>query len=241
METAVLLSAGLDSAVLAADEGRRGGVHPIYVSTGLAWEQQELAALDRLLTTPPFASLAPLARLTFTVRDLYPATHWALRGEPPAFDTPDEDVYLTGRNVILLTKASIYCAQHQIGRIALGPLVGNPFPDATPEFFASMARALSLGLAHDIHIDAPFADKEKSDVIKLGVELGVPLELTLSCMNPHLRRAASRRDTTSQRLLGGQAPDIEHCGVCSKCRERRDAFNEAGVEDRTRYAVQPIR
>jgi 7-cyano-7-deazaguanine synthase len=104
-----------------------------------------------------------------------------------------------------------------------------------------MARALSLGLAHDIHIDAPFADKEKSDVIKLGVELGVPLELTLSCMNPHLRRAASRRDTTSQRLLGGQAPDIEHCGVCSKCRERRDAFNEAGVEDRTRYAVQPIR
>src|ERR1044071_4633899 len=105
---AVLLSAGLDSAVLAASEARRSHVQPIYVSTGLAWEQQELAALDRLLTTPPFASLAPLARLTFTVRDLYPATHWALRGEPPAFDTPDEDVYLTGRNVILLSKAAIY-------------------------------------------------------------------------------------------------------------------------------------
>jgi len=241
VETAVLLSAGLDSAVLAAYEACRGRVHPIYVRTGLAWEQRELSALERLLATPSFKSLAPLARLTFTVRDLYPATHWALRGEPPAFDTPDEDVYLTGRNVILLTKASIYCAQHQIGRIALGPLAGNPFPDATPEFFASMARALSLGLAHDIHIDAPFADKEKSDVIKLGVELGVPLELTLSCMNPHLRRATSRRDTTSQRWLGGEAADIEHCGVCSKCRERRDAFNEAGVEDRTRYAVQPIR
>ena len=222
--TAVLLSAGLDSAVLAAYEARSAGVQPIYVSTGLAWESVELAALDRLLTTKPYASLAPLATLTFTVRDLYPPTHWALRGEPPAFDTPDEDVYLTGRNIILLTKASIYCAQHRIGRIALGPLAGNPFPDATPQFFAAMAHALGLGLAHDIRIDTPFADKEKSEVITLGVELGVPLELTLSCMNPR-----------------AQAGEIEHCGVCSKCRERRDAFIEAGVEDRTRYAVQPAR
>src|SRR5512133_1343136 len=184
MTTAVLLSAGLDSAVLAACEARGSHVQPIYVSTGLAWEQQELAALDRLLATAPFTSLLPLAHLTFTVRDLYPASHWALRGEPPAFDTPDEDVYLTGRNVILLTKASIYCAQHGIERIALGPLAGNPFPDATPEFFAAMARALSLGLAHQIRIDTPFARMEKSDVIRIGMELGVALELTLSCMNP---------------------------------------------------------
>src|SRR6266850_299765 len=154
----------------------------VLLSAGLAWEGAELAALDQLLATPPYASLAPLARLTFTVRDLYPPTHWALRGEPPAFDTPDEDVYLTGRNIILLTKAGIYCAQRGITRIALGPLAGNPFPDATPEFFQSMARALSLGLAHSIRIDAPFADKTKEEVIAMGVELGVPLELTLSCM-----------------------------------------------------------
>ena len=218
--TAVLLSAGLDSAVLAAREARSGPVHPIYVSAGLAWEQQELAALDRLLATAPFAALAPVARLTFTVRDLYPATHWALRGEPPAFDTPDEDVYLTGRNVILLSKAGIYCAQHRIGRIALGPLAGNPFPDATPEFFAAMARALSLGLAHELTVETPFAEMDKSEVVRLGVELGVPLELTLSCMNPQEGR---------------------HCGQCSKCRERRDAFNEAGVPDPTTYAVAPIR
>ena len=218
--TAVLLSAGLDSAVLAASEARAGTVHPIYVSAGLAWEAEELAALERLLSAPAFASLAPLARLTFTVSDLYPSTHWALRGEPPAFETPDEDVYLTGRNVMLLSKAAIYCAQHGITRIALGPLAGNPFPDATPEFFDSMARALSLGLAHTIRIAAPFARKEKAEVIAIGVELGVPLELTLSCMNPKAGM---------------------HCGLCSKCRERRDGFNEAGLVDPTGYAVQPVR
>ena len=217
---AVLLSAGLDSAVLAAAEARESDVQPIYVSAGLAWEAAELAALDHLLAGPPYQRLAPLARLTFTVRDLYPPNHWAIRGEPPAFDTPDEDVYLTGRNIVLLSKAAMYCAQHQITRIALGPLAGNPFPDATPAFFAAMARALSLGLAHPIEIAAPFATLEKHEVIARGLALGVPLALTLSCMNPR---------------------NGLHCGQCSKCRERRDAFNEAGVEDPTAYAVAPRR
>ena len=217
----VLISAGLDSAVLAAAEARTARVHPVYVSAGLAWEGQEIAALESLLAAPPYAGcLAPLAQLTFTVRDLYPATHWALRGEPPAFDTPDEDVYLTGRNVVLLSKAAIYCAQQRIPRIAIGPLAGNPFPDATPEFFAAMGHALSLGLAQPIAIAAPFATMEKSEVIALGVELGVPLERTLSCMNPQQGR---------------------HCGRCSKCRERRDAFHEASIADPTAYAVAPLR
>ena len=113
---------------------------------------------------------------------------------------------------MLLTKAAIYCAQHRIERIALGPLAGNPFPDATPQFFAAMEGALSLGLAHRIEVAAPFASMDKSEVIRLGVELGVPLELTLSCMNPREGR---------------------HCGQCSKCRERRDAFADAGVDDPT--------
>lgn len=219
--SAVLLSAGLDSAVLAASELRRSPVHPIYVCAGLAWEREERRALDRLLASAPFAGrTAPLVQLAFTVEDLYPATHWALRGTPPAFDTPDEDVYLAGRNVVLLSKAAIYCAQHDIPRIALGPLAGNPFPDATREFFGAMARALSLGLAHPIEVATPFAEMHKADVVRLGAELGVPLGLTMSCMNPR---------------------EGLHCGRCSKCRERRDAFAEAGADDPTRYATRPLR
>ncbi len=208
--TVVLFSAGLDSAVLAAAEARTSIVHPVYVSTGLAWELEERAAVDRLLRAPAFAALQPLASLAFTVTDVYPPSHWALRGQPPAYDTPDEDVYLTGRNVVLLSKAGIFCARHGIGRIAMGLLRGNPFPDATPAFMAAMASALSLGLAHPIAIDAPFAGMSKAEVIRLGRDLGVPLSLTLSCMNP----------------AGGQA-----CGRCSKCRERIDAFAAAGIDE----------
>src|SRR5262245_62727869 len=80
---AVLFSSGLDSAVLAASEARTSDVHPLYVSTGLAWERDELTAVDRLLATPAFSGMATVARLAFTVTDLYPPTHWALRGTPP--------------------------------------------------------------------------------------------------------------------------------------------------------------
>jgi len=195
-------------------------VHPIYVSAGLAWEAEERAMLERLLRSPAYHGLVALTMLEFAVGDLYPKGHWALSGKPPGFDTPDEDVYLVGRNVMLLTKAAIHCAQRNIGRIALGPLAENPFPDATPEFFSTLSRALSLGLAHPIEIATPFADRHKAEVIALGTQLGVPLELTLSCMNPQHGR---------------------HCGQCSKCRERRDAFIAAGIADPTPYVVAPLR
>lgn len=215
---AVLFSAGLDSAVLlahAAREHAAAAVQPVYVSAGLAWEAEEQAMARRLLTSGAYSSnVEELVSLNVDMRDVYPPTHWAIRGEPPAYDTPDEDVYIEGRNVVLLSKASVFMARRRIARVMIGPLAGNPFPDATPRFFDAMGRALSEGLAAPIAIDAPFLRMDKSEVIRLGQALGVPLQLTLSCMQPR----------------GGI-----HCGRCSKCRERVDAFRKAGVVDPTTY------
>ena len=215
----MLLSGGLDSAVLAAQEARTYVVHPVYVAAGLAWEEAEQRMIASLLARAPFTNapngVLPLARLEFGMRDVYPASHWALRGTPPAYDTPDEDVYLHGRNVALLSKAAVYAATRKISRLVVAPLAGNPFPDATPQFFSALTAALSLGLAAPVDISAPFAHLHKEDVVKIGARLGVPFELTLSCMNPS--------GTT-------------HCGLCSKCRERRDAFHAAGISDPTTYA-----
>lgn len=216
-EAAVLCSAGLDSVVLLAHEAQRGPVTPVYVSVGLAWEDAERRALTRVLSSPAYAGRTrPVAVLELTMRDIYAPTHWALTGQPPAYDTPDEDVYLVGRNLVLLTKAGIYASQRGLGRLVIGPLAGNPFPDARPAFFDAMARALTLGLEHVITIEAPFASWHKDDVIRRGLELGVPLAHSLSCMNP-------RGD--------------QHCGACSKCRERHDAFVKGGVPDPTTYAA----
>ena len=222
MATAVLFSGGLDSAVLLAQElAGGGGAQPIHVRAGLAWEDAEARAIGRLLAAPPFAGRArPSIALAIDMRDVYPPTHWAVIGRPPDYDTPDEDVYLEGRNIVLIAKAAVLCARLGLDRLAIGPLAGNPFPDATPEFFATMGRAMTLGLARPLAIAAPFARLHKEDVIKIGVELGVPLGLTLSCMNPSGDR---------------------HCGRCSKCRERRDAFVAAGVADPTTYAEESPR
>jgi 7-cyano-7-deazaguanine synthase len=215
---AVLFSAGLDSAVLlahAAQENPSASIQPIYVSAGLAWEAEERAMAERLLGSGAFgARVLELVALTNDMRDVYPPGHWAIRGEPPAYDTPDEDVYIEGRNIVLLSKASVFMARRGLSRVLIGPLAGNPFPDATPQFFDAMAHALSTGLSAPIGIEAPFAGMDKADVIRLGRKLGVPLELTLSCMQPR----------------GGA-----HCGRCSKCRERIDAFREAGGADPAEY------
>lgn len=217
----VLCSAGLDSAVLVALEACERLVQPVYVSVGLAWEAAERALLDRLvdaLNRAParHGRIAPAVRLTVGMLDVYPAAHWAVRGTPPAYDSPDEEVYLEGRNVVLLAKAAVFAARERISRIALGPLAANPFPDATPEFFHTMARALSLGLDRPLEIVTPLSHMHKEDVIKLGAELDVPFELTMSCMNPVGER---------------------HCGKCSKCRERHYGFRDAGMEDPTEYGV----
>ena len=216
---AVLFSSGLDSAVLLAHAARKwpdAAIQPIYVSAGLAWEREEREMAARFLAASNLdAKVLPLAALTVDMRDVYPASHWAIRGEPPAYDTPDEDVYLEGRNIVLLSKASVFMARARIPRVLIGPLAGNPFPDATQTFFESMGQALSIGLDAPIAIEAPFAVMKKADVIRLGMSLGVQFELTLSCMQPR---------------------DGQHCGRCSKCRERIEAFKEAGWEDPAKYA-----
>jgi 7-cyano-7-deazaguanine synthase len=147
------------------------------------------------------------------MRDVYPPEHWAVRGEAPAYDTPDSDVYIEGRNVVLLSKAAVFAARAKLSRILIGTLACNPFPDASTAFFEAMGRALSIGLDASIAIEAPYAGLRKADVIRRGVALGVPFELTLSCMQP---------------------VNAHHCGRCSKCRERREAFVAARIEDPAR-------
>jgi 7-cyano-7-deazaguanine synthase len=134
--------------------------------------------------------------------------------------------------------------------VVIGTLEHNPFPDATPEFRSTLARALSLGLAHDLRIDAPYAGTSKAGVVRRGVALGVPFDLTLSCMAPQRsgpwsgasdRGSGSNSEQSGQhRSATGHWPPATahyiHCGKCSKCRERHDAFVEAGIRDPTEYA-----
>lgn len=211
--TAVLISGGLDSAILLAELLRAGGeVHPLYVRGGLGWEEVERESLGRFLRSVATTRLHPLEILEMPVGDLLTG-HWSLtgRGVPDA-DSPDEAVFLPGRNVLLLAKALIWCHRRGVAAVALATLKGNPFPDATPGFFRDFGAAVNLGIGGAVAIQRPFGTLEKVEVMRLG--RGLPLELTFSCIRP---------------------VDGRHCGRCNKCAERRRAFIEAGMTDPTGY------
>src|SRR5207249_4297052 len=132
----------------------------------------------------------------------------------PGADSPDEAVFLPGRNLLLLAKAMLWCHLNGVQKLALGLLGSNPFPDAGPAFFAACQEAVKLAVGSRIQVLRPYAGLKKTEVMHRGRQL--PLELTFSCIQP----------------IAGR-----HCGCCNKCAERRRAFADAGLPDRTEYSL----
>ena len=210
---AVLSSGGLDSCALLAEEAKTSEVYPIYVRCGLAWEEMERRALERFLRALNDRHVQPVTTLSVSAEAMYGA-HWSISGNNiPGAEESNSAVYLPGRNILLLGLAAIWCSTHNVSRIAIGSLGGNPFPDASPKFFNDFASALSLGLDHPIEVKADFRNLAKWELIRQYRYL--PLEATLTCMAPQ---------------------GLKHCARCNKCEERKSAFEKAGVQDLTDYA-----
>jgi 7-cyano-7-deazaguanine synthase len=209
----VLASGGLDSSVLIAQTASDAEVYPIYIKCGLAWEETELEGLRAFIEALKNPRVMPLTVLSAPMAAVY-GNHWSVTGAAvPGADAPDEMVFLPGRNIILIGLAAVWCSTHGVERIVIGSLGGNPFPDATPEFFDSFSRALTIGLGRKVRVEAPWLGLHKDDVIRRFKDL--PLELTFTCMAPRAGK---------------------HCGQCNKCRERQMAFENSGISDRTVYA-----
>jgi 7-cyano-7-deazaguanine synthase len=210
---AVLMSGGSDSAILAADLARQGRlVHPIYIRFGLRWEDVELQYAKRFLAALGSPMIRPLVVLDQPMEDVY-GDHWSRTGQVPDADSQDEAVYLPGRNILLMSKASVWCALNGVHAIYSGVLSGNPFPDASSGFFESLSKTLSEGLNWPIQIVRPYSGLSKTDVLELGRNL--PLEHTFSCLNP---------------------VEGHHCGTCNKCAERHKGFRDMGINDKTVYS-----
>lgn len=211
---AALVSGGIESAAMLATLSARGRVQSLYIRGGHQWEAVELYWLRRLLRTLRSPNLLPLVVLDMPVRDSYRHAGWSLSGRHvPSGKTRDEAVYLPGRNILLLSKAAVFCAERGIPRLAIGTLGSNPFPDASAGFHRRFAKVLAEGLAKPISIERPFDKLHKDEVIQRTHD--VPWEMTFSCIAPR---------------------SLRHCGRCNKCAERKKAFRAADVADPTRYA-----
>jgi 7-cyano-7-deazaguanine synthase len=214
-QTALLLSGGIDSAVLLKEllnDGRQ--VVPIYVRTGCTWEACERRSIEQLLAALACPEIADLVVLEMPLADLY-GDHWSISGSNVPSDSTDDDaVYLPGRNPLMLIKPALWCRMHGTRHIALATLAANPFPDATPTFFRQFETMLREAVGGELQILRPFEKLSKAQVLELGRDL--PLDLTFSCLAP---------------------VDGRHCGRCNKCGERKQGFRDVGIVDRTLYAA----
>jgi 7-cyano-7-deazaguanine synthase len=130
-----------------------------------------------------------------------------------AFSQP---IVVPFRNAIFLSIAVSYAAGIGAKKIFYGAHGSDAkfYPDCRPEFYKSFEATAKLGTEISVQIQAPFCGVSKAELIKVGVDLGVPFELTWSC------------------YLDG----AKHCGKCESCVNRKNAFKQAGVADPTQYA-----
>jgi 7-cyano-7-deazaguanine synthase len=219
---AVLVGGGIDSTILLAllaehTTAKQTKIYPVFVSFGLAWESAEISYLKNFVAKLKSTTLKEITILKQPMDDIY-GKHWSVTGEAvPDRNSEDSAVELPGRNVLLLAKTAVWCSTRNINTIALGILAGNPFSDATIEFFDHLEASLSLALDRSFVILRPFANLKKQEVVKLGEKY--PLAFTFSCINP----------------AKSESGETVHCGACNKCEERRRGFISAGIIDPTRY------
>lgn len=121
--------------------------------------------------------------------------------------------YVPFRNGLFLSSAASIALSHGCSKIMYGAhaddAAGAAYPDCSLDFVNAMNQAIYLGSGNQLTIEAPFVSLTKADVVKKGLELGVPYELTWSCYE------------------GGEKP----CGKCGTCIDRQRAFEKNGVVD----------
>jgi len=216
----VLLSGGLDSATVLAMAGAQG-----YECYALSFDygqrhSAELQAARKIADT--FGAIEhQILHLDLNKFGGSALTDTNL--EVPT--SPAEGIpitYVPARNTIFLSMALAWAEVLQADDIFIGvnAVDYSGYPDCRPEFikaYETMANlATKVGVeGHHLTIHTPLIDMTKAEIIQAGVEKGVNYSLTISCY------AADEQ---------GRA-----CGVCDSCRLRRKGFEDAGVEDPTRY------
>jgi 7-cyano-7-deazaguanine synthase len=217
MKAVCLVSGGPDSAVAAAIAKKEG--YELYC---LSFNYGQIASKElesaKKITKALGAKEHRVVDISF-LKDLYGSGVTALLDEGiPMPERFEQSVIVPFRNGIFLSIAAGYAAAIGADAIFYGAQGDDArfYPDCRQEFVSAISKAISSGTESKLSVRNPLADKTKADVIKLAVKFKVPLELTWSC---YLNLKV-------------------HCGRCESCRNRKRAFEEAGIKDPTKYANQ---
>jgi len=218
-----LLSGGLDSCVAAAWAARRFRLHLLHAAYGQRTAARELRAFEAIagaLEVPRerrlLISIDALRRVrgSSLTDDTLPVE----RGDPDPARIPG--TYVPFRNAHLLAAAVSWAEVLGARQVVIGCVEedSSGYPDCRGEFLEAFARAVAAGTRPDarIAIVAPLLHQRKAAIVRLGIELGAPLQHTWSCYTGEERA----------------------CGTCESCRLRLRGFRDAGTEDPIPYEPQ---
>lgn len=226
----VLLSGGLDSAVVAT-MARRGGreVHALTFRYGQR-HSVELEAAKRVASA---VGVSQHIEIQLDAR-AFASSSLTGGGEVPKGRSDDEisggipSTYVPARNLVFLSMAGAYAQSVGAGEIHIGvnAVDYSGYPDCRPRFIEAYQEALRLATpaadgGASITVCTPIIDMTKAQIIRAGAELGVDFSITHSCYDPDSHGGA--------------------CGACDSCVLRRRGFEEAGVPDPTRYSKEVVR
>lgn len=157
-------------------------------------------------------------------------------------DIPKEDysvetqrsTVVPNRNMVFLSIAASYAILIGAKRVYYAAHHNDEavYPDCRLEFVDALNEALNEGNYETVRVWCPFIKMTKTKVVEIGEKLGVPFEDTWSCYDPVI---ATHVEGTGL-IPADWGSQHMHCGVCGTCRERKNAFEVAGVEDPTVYA-----
>lgn len=210
----VVLSGGPDSATVAYWAKKQG--YDVYC---LSCKYGQIASKEvehaELIAKKLGASLQVID--LSSLKDIYLGVTSVCDANIEMTENFSQPIIVPFRNAIFLSVAVAYAVSVGATKIFYGAHGSDePFyPDCRKEFYKSFEATARLGTDEEITVESPLSGGPKSDVIKRGLELGVPFELTWSC------------------YFGGD----KHCGKCESCVNRKRAFMEAQIKDPTEYEL----
>ena len=219
MKAVCLLSGGMDSSTLAYLARSRGyDLLALHLNYGQRTEARELRAARAVAERLGVLEFLPVSveyLRRFGRSSLTDSSVEVEQFDPAKPELPN--TYVPFRNGNLLAIATSYAESRDADTIFIGvqALDYSGYPDCRPQFIEAFQRVIDLGTADttSIRLETPFVGLSKTDILRIGTDLGVPYDLTWSCYQG----------------------EEEACGVCGSCHFRQAAFAELGLEDPIPY------
>jgi 7-cyano-7-deazaguanine synthase len=218
----VCLSGGMDSCVCASLAARDYDVYALHFSYGQRTEARELRSAEEVARIVGVRELLPLRIDLFrriggsALTD--PGIAVPVAGDEASIGHEVPVTYVPFRNAHFLSAAVSWAEVLGAKTVFIGAVEqdSSGYPDCRPAYYEAFNRLIEEGTkVGDIRIVTPLIELRKSEIVRLGVELGAPFHVSWSCYSG----------------------ETVACGICESCILRLRAFREAGVTDPIPYAT----